>query len=91
VLLTPARSIGHGAVIGAGAVVSRDVPPYAIVMGNPARVIGYRFSPERIAELLASRWWERSLDELLPEIDAFLHPVEDARPEAVGTASPASG
>ena len=70
--------------------MARDVPPYAIVMGYPARVIGYRFGPERIAELLASRWWERSLDELLPEIDAILHPVEDARGDAVG-AAPVSG
>ncbi|MEO6596411.1 MAG: CatB-related O-acetyltransferase, partial [Planctomycetota bacterium] len=66
VVLPHVRSIGHGAVIGAGAIVSRDVPPYALVMGNPGRVIGYRFGAERIAELLASRWWERALDELLP-------------------------
>jgi len=85
VVLPPTRVIGHGAVIGAGAIVSRDVPAYAIVMGNPARVIGYRFPPERIAELLASRWWERSLEELLPDIDSFCNPAEDARQDAVAS------
>ena len=41
--------IGNGAIIGAGAVVAKDVPPYAVVVGNPARVIKYRFSPEEIS------------------------------------------
>jgi acetyltransferase-like isoleucine patch superfamily enzyme len=77
VVLPSVRSIGDGAVIGAGAVVMRDVPPYAIVHGNPGRVIGYRFSPEKIAELLESRWWEKSLDELHRD-SGFRVPLEDA-------------
>jgi len=91
VVLPTTRSIGHGAVIGAGAIVSRDVPPYAIVMGNPARVIGYRFGPERIAELLASRWWERSLEELLPDIESFLQPAPAMRGDPVGSGTQGSG
>jgi len=52
--------IGTGAVIAAGAVVTRDVPPYAIVGGVPAKIIRYRFPPDIIDRLLASRWWEYS-------------------------------
>lgn len=49
IILSPTR-VGRGAVIAAGAVVVRDVPPYAIVAGNPARVVRARFSPEQIIE-----------------------------------------
>lgn len=52
--------IGTGAVIAAGAVVTKDVPPYAIVGGVPAKIIRYRFPPDIIERLLGSRWWEYS-------------------------------
>ncbi|MDF2813204.1 MAG: chloramphenicol acetyltransferase [Microvirga sp.] len=51
-------TIGNGAVIAAHALITRDVPPYAIVGGNPAKVIRYRFDEETIAALLEARWWD---------------------------------
>ncbi len=50
-------TIGDGAVVAARAVVARDVPPYAIVAGNPARIVRYRFDQEKREALLASAWW----------------------------------
>jgi virginiamycin A acetyltransferase len=51
-------TIGHGAVVAARSVVTRDVPPYAIVAGNPAKVVRLRFQEAEIASLLAARWWD---------------------------------
>ena len=52
--------IGTGSVVAAGAVVTHDVPPYAIVGGIPAKILRYRFNKEIIDKLLASKWWEKS-------------------------------
>jgi len=56
--------IGDGAVIGAGAVVLDDVPPYAIVVGVPGKVIKYRFTKEQIDKLLKIKWWNFPIDRL---------------------------
>jgi len=68
-------TIGNGAVVGAGSVVTRDIPPYAIAVGNPARVIRYRFSPEVIERLQSSQWWNWS-DDLIRERVALLTTVD---------------
>lgn len=73
-------TIGHGSVVAARSVVTKDVPPYAIVGGCPAKVLKYRFSPEAIAKLLAIQWWnwpEEEVREAVPllssnNMDEFL-------------------
>ena len=56
--------IGDGAVIAADSVVVKNVPPYAIVGGNPAQIIKYRFPPDIIEALLRIKWWDWSLDKI---------------------------
>lgn len=57
-------TVGNGAVIGAGTLVSKDVPPYAIVVGNPMRILRYRFSEEIIKQLQEIAWWDWPMEEL---------------------------
>lgn len=57
-LVCPAAEIGHGAIIGAGAVVRGTVPPYAIVTGNPGTVAAYRLPAPQIAAMLELAWWD---------------------------------
>jgi acetyltransferase-like isoleucine patch superfamily enzyme len=73
-------TVADGAVVGAYAVVTRDVRPYGIVVGNPAREVRRRFDDVRVDALLASRWWEWPLERIVesvpllcsPQVDAFL-------------------
>ena len=82
-VLHPTQQIGDGAVICPGSVVYSNVPPYAIVSGFPARVVGYRFGKETIAKLLASKWWERRPEELANDVKVIERYVE--RAAATGT------
>lgn len=78
-IILPGVSIGHGAVVGAGAVVTRDVPAYTIVGGTPAKTIRHRFSQDVVDKLLAIRWWDwddekikREAASLTGSIEAFV-------------------
>lgn len=57
-IILPGVQLGTGCAIGAGAVVTKNVPPFAIVVGNPGRVLRYRFTPEIIAALERIAWWD---------------------------------
>ncbi|MEX0333131.1 antibiotic acetyltransferase [Vibrio tubiashii] len=67
-------TIGTGAVVAAGSVVVKDVEPYSIVGGNPARHIKYRFSDEIVVGLLKSKWWMLSDTELSQLSQEFIDP-----------------
>lgn len=83
-------TIGDGAVVAAGAMVTQDVPPYAIVAGNPARLVRWRFDEEQREALLATRWWDwpeaeiRRISPLMcsDDIDAFLAYAQQRRTTA---------
>jgi acetyltransferase-like isoleucine patch superfamily enzyme len=84
-LILSGVTIGDGAVIAARAVVSRDVPPYAIAAGNPARIVRMRFPDDVIRKLLRLRWWDWDIDRvrryipllMQPDIRAFLKACAD--------------
>jgi len=65
IILPSVHFIGNGAVIGAGSVVSKDVLPYSIVAGNPAKFIRFRFTPDIIDKLEQLQWWNMSKEDLI--------------------------
>lgn len=81
--------VGDGAIVAGGAMVVKDVPPYAIVGGNPAKLIRYRFDEEQIAALLEIRWWDWPDDEVraaVPllagaDVDAFIEYAQKRFPD----------
>ncbi|MBQ9008413.1 MAG: CatB-related O-acetyltransferase [Clostridia bacterium] len=63
-VILPGIHIGDGAILGASSVVGCDVPPYTVMIGNPARILRRRFDDELIDLLLRFRWWDRDIEEI---------------------------
>jgi virginiamycin A acetyltransferase len=70
-------SIGHGAIVAAGSVVTRDVPPFAIVAGVPAKLIRMRANDDLIASILELRWWDAPILELPRCVSSAVAPLND--------------
>lgn len=77
VIITNYSNIGNGVIAGAGAVITKDVPDYAVVAGVPARIIRFRYSPEEIAALNKIAWWDWTDDEIRERYDDFYLPVNE--------------
>ena len=75
IILPKVRTIGIGAVIAAGSVVTKSVPDFAIVAGNPAKLVRYRFCDDVCERIRLSRWWECSIDDCRTRLSDFLTPV----------------
>jgi len=68
-IIKPGVKIGHGAIVAAGAIVTRDVPAYAIVAGVPAKFMRWRFEPKISARIIALAWWDWEHDRLAKVVD----------------------
>ncbi|MDX2230927.1 MAG: CatB-related O-acetyltransferase [Leptolyngbyaceae cyanobacterium bins.349] len=77
-LILPGVTIGDGAIIGARAVVASDIPPYAIAVGNPARVIKRRFSDADIQRLLDIQWWNWDIETITRQLSLIMNGEIDA-------------
>jgi acetyltransferase-like isoleucine patch superfamily enzyme len=74
--ILPGVTIADGAIIGTGSIVTRDVPPYAIVAGNPATLIRFRFSQNVINDLLRIKWWDWNDSQVIEAADLLAGPIE---------------
>jgi virginiamycin A acetyltransferase len=82
-VIMPGVAIGDGAIIGTRAQVSRDVPPYAVVVGNPGKVVKLRFPPEVVEALLEIRWWDWDAEKIARNLPLIAGADIDALRRAV--------
>lgn len=75
VIITNGADIGNGVIAGAGAVITKDVPDYAVVVGVPAKIIKYRYTPDEIVALNKIAWWDWSDEEIRERFDDFYLPI----------------
>ena len=68
--------IGDGVVVGAGSVLTKNLPPYAIAVGYPASIVRYRFPNEIIKKLFEEKWWEKDIEQIKPNIKEYQQPYE---------------
>ena len=76
VIITNGSNIGNGVIAAAGAVITKDVPDYAVVMGIPARIVRYRYTPKQIEQLNKIQWWNWSDEKIRENYDDFFLPIE---------------
>lgn len=84
VIITNGANVGNGVIAAAGAVITKDVPDYAVVAGVPARIIRYRYSPEQICALNKIAWWDwpdekikEYYDDFFEDVDVFIRKHEN--------------
>lgn len=77
VIITNYANIGNGVIAGAGSVITKDVPDYAVVAGVPAKIMRFRYSPEEIECLNRIAWWDWSDDEIRERYDDFYLPIHE--------------
>lgn len=75
VIITNYANIGNGVIAGAGSVITKDIPDYAVVVGAPARIIRYRYSPDEVDDLNKIAWWNWTDDEIRERYDDFYLPI----------------
>lgn len=71
-LIMPGVTIGHGAIVASGSVVTKDIPPYAVVGGSPAQIIRYRFETDKIEQLLELAWWDWPIEKITENINILM-------------------